>query len=81
MELNTTMPQGKTAKAQYSEYEAALEVGVSVEELRNLVHRIAGTEEPPPGTSPSASFQASDLVMLKIMARMSPPSPSPTAVA
>jgi hypothetical protein len=73
------MPQGKTAKAQYSEHEAAMEVGVSVEELRNLVHRIAGTEEAPPASVHGATFQASDLVMLKILARMS--LPQPTAVA
>lgn len=66
------MPQGKTAKAQYSEHEAAMEVGVSVEELRNLVHRIAGTEDPTPGAPQNSTFQASDLVMLKILARMTP---------
>ncbi|BDC51686.1 hypothetical protein F183_A40010 [Bryobacterales bacterium F-183] len=66
------MPQGKTAKAQYSEYEAALEVGVSVEELRTLVNRIAGTDEVGMGAMPGATYQASDLVMLKILARMSP---------
>lgn len=57
-----------------------MEVGVSVEELRNLVHKIAGTEDATPTTTHGATFQASDLVMLKILARMSPP-PQPTAVA
>ena len=65
------MAQVRTAKAQYSEHEAALEVGVSIEELRTLVQRIAGADENGALAMPGATYQASDLVMLKIMARMS----------
>ena len=59
----------------YTEIEAAVEVGISVEELRTLirVHVIGRDEE---GETQAARFQPSDLVLLKILARHRPTAPA-----
>lgn len=70
------MIQSRPGKAQYSESEAAAEVGVSVEELRNLIRGIAGPAVDPeeePENVKGAMFQQTDLVMLKILARQREP--------
>ena len=66
------MIQSRPGKAQYSESEAAAEVGVSVEELRNLIRGIAGAGSDPDeeqNNVKGATFHQTDLVMLKILAR------------
>ena len=53
------------AKVRYSESEAASRLGLSIDQLRTLVRtHIAADEEPPE----NATYQASDLVMLRILA-------------
>ena len=62
-------------KAQYSELEAAEELGVTVEQLRTLIRsHIVETDEDLTNV-PMASFQPSDLLVLKILSGLRP---SPT---
>jgi hypothetical protein len=65
------MIQTRPTKSLYSENEAAAEVGVSVDELRSLVRKIAGgggstgIEEPVEDVK-GAMYQPRDLVLLKL---------------
>jgi hypothetical protein len=62
----------KPRKAQYSETEAAEALGVSINELRRLIrHHIVGGEEDLAPLS-QASFQPSDLLLLRILAGQCP---------
>ncbi len=66
----------KPIKPQYSENEAAAELGISVEELRTLIRsHIVETDEDL-NNVPMASFQPSDLLVLKLLAA-SKSSPTP----
>jgi hypothetical protein len=57
----------KPIKTQYSEHEAADELGVSVEQLRTMIRsHIVETDEDLNNVS-VASFQPSDLLILKIL--------------
>ena len=57
----------KPAKTQYSENEAAAELGVSLEELRTLIRsHIIETDEDL-NNVPMASFHPSDLLVLKLL--------------
>jgi hypothetical protein len=57
----------KSSKTQYSEQEAAKELGVTVEELRALIRsHIAETDEDLNNVS-VASFHPSDLLILKLL--------------
>lgn len=64
--MQTTTDAGRT---QYSEQEAARMLGIAVEDLRSLVstHIVHGGDVPP-----QTVFQASDLVVLRLLARMQP---------
>lgn len=63
------MSQGRPGKSLYSENEAAAEVGLSVEELRTLVRKIAeGNGEEPVDDLKGAMFQPRDLLLLKLYA-------------
>jgi hypothetical protein len=58
-----------TTKSQYSEAEVAAEIGVTIDELRTLIKsRIAKGEEEQSNV-PAATYQPSDLVMLRYMAK------------
>ncbi len=60
-------PTVRTHKPQYSEQEAAQELGISVERLRVLIRRhIAQSDEDMPA-SPMATFQPSDLLVLRFL--------------
>lgn len=66
MNQGTTLAS-KPTKSQYSELEAAQELGVTVEQLRALIRsHIAQTEEDLTHVS-TASFHPSDLLVLKIL--------------
>jgi hypothetical protein len=57
----------KSSKTQYSEQEAAKELGITVEELRALIRsHIAETDEDLNNVS-VASFHPSDLLILKLL--------------
>lgn len=62
------MMVSKPAKTQYSETEAAEELGVSVDQLRTLIRsHIVEAEEDLTNVA-AASFQPSDLLLLRILA-------------
>ena len=57
----------KPNKSQYSETEAATEIGVSVDELRTLVKSRIVDKEEDLNNVPQAIYQPSDLVMLRFL--------------
>jgi len=74
-----TLPS-KQIKTQYSEVEAAQELGVTVEQLRVLIRRhIAQTDEDLNHIA-IAIFHPSDLLLLKILAGHNGNSAQPVAV-
>jgi hypothetical protein len=67
--MNQVAPTVKPGKTQYSEHEAAVELGVSVEQFRVLIRsHIAETDEDLNHIA-VASFHPSDLLVLKLLAR------------
>ena len=65
-------PVTRLTKGQYSEREAAEELGVSVDQLRSLIRsHIVDTDEDLNNVG-VASFHPSDLLVLKILAGVSP---------
>ncbi len=74
----TTRP----AKSHYSESEAAVALGVSVEQLRTLIksHILKGDEDPQ--NVAQATFQPSDLLILRMMlgGLRPPPAAEPEAI-
>jgi hypothetical protein len=62
----------KSHKSQYSETEAAEALGVSIDELRQLIrHHIVGVEDDLTPLA-QANFQPSDLLLLRILAGQRP---------
>jgi hypothetical protein len=59
----------KPNKSQYSETEAAAEIGVSVDQLRSLIKNFVVDREEDLNNVPSATFQPSDLVLLRILSK------------
>ena len=65
--LNQGIPAPKPAKTQYSEQEAAHELGLSVEEFRKLIKSHIVDSEEDLNNVPVASFHPSDLLLLKLL--------------
>jgi hypothetical protein len=61
------MPLSKAPHIQYSEIEAAEQLGVSVEHFRTLVRNYIVTSEDEISGLETATFKQSDLVVLKIL--------------
>ena len=61
----------RLAKGQYSEREAAEELGVSVEQLRCLIRSHIVDSDEDANNIPIASFHPSDLLVLKILSGLS----------
>lgn len=59
----------KPAKSHYTEAEAAEELGLSVEGLRSLIKTHVVTSEEEMTNVPAATFQRSDLLLLKFIAK------------
>ena len=57
-------------KPQYSEVEAARMLGISVDQLRSLVRAHIVKDEEATGPAVPSSYQKSDLVVLRVLARM-----------
>ena len=57
----------RLSKGQYSEREAAEELGVSVEQLRSLIRSHIVDSDEDLNNVPIASFHPSDLLVLKIL--------------
>lgn len=75
--MNQGIVTAKPIKTQYSENEAARELGVSVEQLRALIRsHIVQTDEDLTNID-MASFHASDLLVLKMLSRGMTPQPMP----
>jgi hypothetical protein len=62
----------RNPKAQYTEMEAAVELGVSIEQLRTLIKSHIVDREEDATNIPVATFQPSDLLVLRLLAGMSP---------
>jgi hypothetical protein len=63
----TLMLATTTAKTQYSEQEAADEMGVSVEQLRALIRSHIGASDEDLTNVAAASFHPSDLLVLRLL--------------
>ena len=57
----------KPTKSHYSEAEAADALGVSVEQLRSLIKNYVVVAEEDLSNVPNATFQPSDLLLLRIL--------------
>lgn len=66
--MNQAAPPVKPGKTQYSEHEAALELGVSVEQLRVLIRSHIAERDEDLNHIAVASFHPSDLLVLKLLA-------------
>ena len=73
--MSQAAPTIKPGKTQYSEHEAALELGVSVEQLRTLIRSHIAESDEDLNHIAVASFHPSDLLVLKLLARNSTPTP------
>ena len=68
----------KTNKSHYSEVEAADALGVSVEKLREVIKSHVVVAEEDLSNVPNATFQPSDLLLLRILFSSQPNSVNPT---
>ena len=57
----------RTGKSQYTEFEAAEELGVSIERLRYLIRQHVVTSEEDLNNVSIATFQQSDLLLLRFL--------------
>lgn len=62
----------KATRTQYSETEAAEELGVSVEQLRSLIRSHIVEAEEDLSNVPVASFHPSDLLLLRLLSGVAP---------
>ena len=62
----------RSGKSQYSEIEAAEELGISVERLRTMIRSHIVERDEDLTNVPVTTFQPSDLLILRLLARMPP---------
>jgi hypothetical protein len=62
----------KAAQSQYSESEAAQKLGIPVDELRRVIHRHIFSPNDEAVGEALATFNASDLVLLRILMTSAP---------
>ena len=67
------MPVTRPVKTQYSEVEAAEELGVSVEQLRLLIRSHVVERDEDLSNVPVTTFQPSDLLILRLLSGLRPP--------
>jgi len=65
-----SMQLSRTGKSQYSESEAAAELGISVEQLRSMIRSHVVDRDEDLNNVPVTSFQPSDLLVLRLLAGM-----------
>jgi len=75
--LETQVQLTRTGKSQYSETEAAEELGVSIEQLRRMIRSHVVDRDEDLTNVPVTTFQPSDLLILRLLARMQPTSTLP----
>ncbi len=61
----------RTAKSQYSESEAAAELGITVDVLRQMIRSHVMDSEQDVSNIPATTFQPSDLLVLRLLAGQS----------
>jgi hypothetical protein len=59
----------RTAKSQYSEAEAAEELGISVDQLRSVIRSHVIDRDEDLNNVASTTFQPSDLLVLRLLAK------------
>jgi len=67
----------RTGKSQYSETEAAEELGVSIDQLRAMIRHHVVDRDEDLNNVPSTTFQPSDLLVLRLLTRMRPVATQP----
>jgi hypothetical protein len=65
-----TIQLNRTAKSQYSEAEAAEELGISVAQLRTMIRSHVVDRDEDLNNVPVTTFQPSDLLILRLLAGM-----------
>jgi len=68
------MSVARATKSQYSETEAAEELGVSVEQFRSMIRSHVIDRDEDLNNVPVTTFQPSDLLILKLLSGMPPSS-------
>jgi hypothetical protein len=71
--LMMIVPKPRGPKNQYCESQAAAQLGISVEQLRQLVKKQVGPDEDLSGL-PMAMYNPSDLLLLRLLVTLTPPS-------
>jgi len=69
------MQLSRTGKSQYSEAEAAEELGISVDQLRTMIRSHVVDRDEDLNNVPVTTFQPSDLLVLRLLSGL-PPSPT-----
>jgi hypothetical protein len=64
------MQINRTGKSQYSEVEAAEELGISVDQLRTMIRSHVVDRDEDLTNVPATTFQPSDLLVLRLLAGM-----------
>ena len=64
------MQLSRTGKSQFSETEAAEELGISVEQLRRMIRSHVVERDEDLNNVPVTTFQPSDLLILRLLAGM-----------
>jgi hypothetical protein len=67
----TRMPPTRIGKSQYSEVEAAEELGISVTQLRTMIRSHVVERDEDLTNVPVTTFQPSDLLILRLLSGMS----------
>jgi len=68
--IKLTMLATRPTKSQFSETEAAEELGISVDQLRSMIRRHVVEQEEDANNIPVTTFQPSDLLILRLLAGM-----------
>jgi hypothetical protein len=68
------MPLTRSGKSQYSETEAAEELGISVEQLRTMIRSHVVDRDEDLTNVPVTTFQPSDLLVLRLLSARRPQS-------
>lgn len=64
------MQLSRTGKSQYTETEAAEELGISVDQLRTMIRSHVVDREEDVNNIPVTTFQPSDLLVLRLLSGM-----------
>jgi len=64
----TTLLTSRPAKSQYTEREAAEELGISIERLRSMIRSHVVERDEDLNNVPVTTFQPSDLLILRLLA-------------